>query len=107
MSKTPEAKVRDKCLEYAEHKRLQTGLVFHKRMHFGHGAANGWPDDLFVVCNCAHHWWVEFKREGGEATPLQAERHREMRLNGIDVCVINSLDGFKRKLHYLLGAHYE
>lgn len=78
-----EKDVRDTCIALA--KRLS---IFHKRMHFGPGAARGWPDDLFILPN-GHHWWVEFKRPGGKATELQERMHNQMRMYGADVSVID------------------
>lgn len=83
-----EADVRDKSIRLA--KRWQ---VFHKRMHFGYGAAGGWPDDLFVMAY-AHHWWVEFKRPGGTASELQLKTHAIMRDQGMDVSVIDTFEQF-------------
>lgn len=88
-----EKDVRDPCVRAAK----AYGDVKHKRMHFGHGTANGWPDDLFIFSN-GHHWWVEFKRPEGEATPLQAERHKEMRAYKADVSVIDDEDLFLLEL---------
>lgn len=88
VSKTPEAKVRDPCLLAAK----RAG-VLHKRMHFGRGAAAGWPDDLFVF-EGGRHLWVEFKRPGGSAAPLQEEVHRVLRGFGGDVIVIDDVAVF-------------
>lgn len=97
MSKTPEASVRDPSIKLAKRRG-----VYHKRMHFGKGAAAGWPDDLFLFRD-GRHWWVEFKKPGGEATPLQAERHREMRERGVDVSVIDDESTFRQELMLRLG----
>lgn len=82
-----EKEVRDACLRLAKKRG-----VLHKRMHFGRGAAAGWPDDLFI--NLGRHVWVEFKREGGAATPLQLEVHGQMRRHGALVYVVDSVDEF-------------
>ena len=90
MSKPLEKDVRDPCLKFAK----KFPDVLHKRMHFGHGTANGWPDDLFIFAN-GRHWWVEFKRPEGEATPLQDETHKKMKAYRADVIVINDEATFK------------
>lgn len=101
MSNKLEKQVRDPCIRTA--KRVG---VLHKRMHFGHGAANGWPDDLFLFRN-GHHWWVEFKAEGKEATPLQDERHRNMRAVMMDVSVIDDQIVFERELFGRMSEHHK
>lgn len=88
-----EKDVRDPSVRYAKHKG-----VFHKRMHFGQGAARGWPDDLFI--DNGKHVWIEFKRPGGVATELQLKIHAEMRLAGCTVYVVDTAEWFKRVLSY-------
>lgn len=88
-----EKDVRDASVRYAKRKG-----VYHKRMHFGQGAARGWPDDLFVVGG--RHLWVEFKRPGGKATPLQDKTHADMRAAGCVVHVVDDSEWFKRLLSY-------
>lgn len=93
MSNKLEAQVRDPSLRHTAANKLVT----HKRMHFGHGTANGWPDDLFLF-NDGHHWWVEFKATGKTATPKQAEVHKQMRYHKADVSVIDNFADFMREL---------
>lgn len=76
----------------------------HKRMHFGHGAAAGWPDDLFLFRD-GHHWWVEFKGEDGEATPLQIFTHDNIKLLHGDVTVIDSILDFGIEFAKRLALH--
>ena len=85
-----EKDVRDPSVKYAK----SFGDVMHWRMHFGHGVSRGWPDDLFVFKD-GHHWWVEFKRPGGEATPLQIETHKKLGGFMADVSVIDDEEDFK------------
>lgn len=85
--KKTEKQVRDACLRLAEKRG-----VLHKRMHFGRGAAAGWPDDLFL--DNGRSLWVEFKGTGKQATPLQQEVHKQMRGRGAMVYVIDNLDDF-------------
>lgn len=78
---------------------------YHKRMHFGPGAATGWPDDLFLFKadkihrdvvykegRDAEHCWIEFKRPGKAATPRQLLIHAEMREYGQHVYVCDNVD---------------
>lgn len=95
-----EKDVRDASLAIA--KKLR---VFHKRMHFGPGAARGWPDDLFMLPH-GHHWWVEFKRPGGKATELQNRMHNQMRMYGADVSVIDNAFDFDIELRKRLARKY-
>lgn len=88
-----EKDVRDASVRYAKRKG-----VFHKRMHFGAGTARGWPDDLFV--SSGKHLWVEFKRPGAIATPLQLKIHADMRAAGAVVHVVDDAEWFKRLLSY-------
>jgi hypothetical protein len=76
----------------------------YKRMHFGHGAATGWPDDLFMFRD-GHHWWVEFKGEGKEPRPLQEHVHDNIVLMRGDVSVIDNFELFKAEFDKRLGAH--
>lgn len=114
---TPEAAVRNPCLAMAKragfveaHDDLnnffgETGHAgVHKRMHFGHGAANGWPDDLFLFRD-GHHWWVEFKGEDGEATAIQKHTHGNIGLVWGDVSVINSVLDFGIEFAKRLATH--
>ena len=98
MGEITEKQVRDGCLSRAK----KLGLL-HKRMHFGHGAAAGWPDDLFVTWEGAHIW-VEFKRPGGEASPLQKHVHEQMRERGCIVAVVDSGEKFTAVLDKILLA---
>lgn len=78
---------------------------YHKRMHFGAGAATGWPDDLFLFTPKKFHddagyylhtispcCWIEFKRPGKAATPRQLLIHAEMREYGQHVYVCDNID---------------
>ena len=87
-----EKQVRDSCLSRAKKSGVQ-----HKRMHFGHGAAAGWPDDFFYF-GLRDAVWVEFKAEGKEASPLQREVHGHMRDHGQHVYVVDSVAQFEQIL---------
>lgn len=100
MSNKLEKAVRDPCVAMAK----RTHASLHKRMHFGHGSANGWPDDLFVFAD-GHHWWVEFKGEGKEAAPLQLHTHANMRDYKVDVSVIDSVLDFGVEFQRRLAEH--
>ncbi len=89
-----EADVRDPSVRYAKRKG-----VLHKRMHFGYGAARGWPDDFFA--DNGRSLWIEFKRPGATATELQLKIHAEMRAAGLTVYVVDDPEWFKRLLSYI------
>lgn len=88
-----EKQVRDGCLS-----RAKKAGVLHKRMHFGHGAAVGWPDDLFVFVD-GSHWWVEFKGEEGKVSPLQQHTHDFMIQYKMYVSVIRDVAAFEQELN--------
>ena len=100
MSNKLEKQVRDPAVAHAK-RHLR---VIHKRMHFGYGAASGWPDDLFVFAD-GHHWWVEFKREGGTPSSLQEHAHAALREFHGDVSVIDSAAQFRTEFALRLAAH--
>lgn len=64
---TPEAKVRDPVVAWAE----KAGFL-HKRCHYGAGE-NAWPDDIFIAPG-GIHVWTEFKAPGKHPTALQQHR---------------------------------
>jgi len=68
MSKTPEAKVRDPVIKYAE----RLGIV-HIRLYFGPGMHTGWPDDIFLIYD-GKPLFMEFKAPGKEPTKKQLYR---------------------------------
>ena len=109
MSNKLEKAVRNPSLAYAKRKgfKLSTAPLreldlndfvgVHKRMHFGNGAAGGWPDDLFVFSG-GHNWWVEFKGEEGAASALQKLVHDNLDLLDADVTICSSVEEFKAEL---------
>lgn len=52
------------------------------------GAATGWPDRLFLLPN-GRAIWLELKRVGGVATPLQLHRIETLRKLGHDAHVVD------------------
>jgi hypothetical protein len=93
-----EAKIRDASISLAKSLGAK-----HKRMHFGHGAAAGWPDDLFLFMG-GRSAWIEFKAPGKKATPLQAHVHEGMREYGQHVFVCDSIDSAREAFAQVLGA---
>lgn len=117
MSNKVEKAVRNACIAHAKRagfamstddlddfygKVVTAGL--YKRMHFGHGAANGWPDDLFLFRN-GHPWWVEFKGEGKEPAAMQAHTHGNIRTMCGDVSCIDTFEEFRLEFDARLGVH--
>lgn len=63
-----EQRLRTRCIAFAK----ACGWT-HIRLHFGRGAAKGWPDDLFLK-RPGRLVFVEFKAPGKEAKPIQHYR---------------------------------
>ena len=99
MANKLEKSVRDPSVRDAK----RHGVVY-KRMHFGHGAETGWPDDLFVFLD-GHHWWVEFKAPGKPPEPKQEHVHEEMRKTSMDVSVIDGYNEFCEAFVLRVQAH--
>jgi hypothetical protein len=68
-----EASIQKSVVAYAK----KRGVVCVKLHSPGFGSA-GWPDYLFLPLYPFRPWCIEFKREGGKLTPLQAQRHKEL-----------------------------
>lgn len=64
--------------------------VIHIRMHMGGGAAAGYPDDLFLFPNGVS-LWVEFKRPGRTADPLQVMRMKQLMDMGHPALVVDDI----------------
>ena len=94
-----ERDVRDPCVAWAKDHGWR-----HKRMHFGRGAARGWPDDYFYKDGVSV--WVEFKRPGKALEPLQRLRHRDMRLGGLHPWVTDDITHFKAILRREHWNHF-
>lgn len=73
------------------------------RMHFGPGAAVGWPDDWFLVPG-GRPLIVEFKRPGGETSAMQDHRIETLEKLGYDVHVIDNKDAAREALTSALAA---
>lgn len=82
MSKPLESKIERDAIKFAE----QQGWWVCKFVSPG---LNGVPDRLFI--RNGRHLFIEFKRPGGEATPQQLKRHREMRAHGAEIYVVDTL----------------
>ena len=93
LKKTTEKEVRDACIKWAKSKGW-----LHIRLHFGKGAARGWPDDVFI--RDGRHVWVEFKRPGAKPTKLQELRHVALYNAGAEVYVVDSLSDFLWAMPY-------
>jgi hypothetical protein len=88
MAKQTEQQVRRKCILYAK----ERGWV-HIRLHFGPGAARGWPDDLFLGFN-RKPVFVEFKGPKGVVSPLQWQRIMLLQDIGMYADVVRSFREF-------------
>ena len=77
--------------------------VIHIRMHFGGGATAGYPDDLFLFPNGVS-LWVEFKRPGREADPLQVMRMGQLMDMGHPATVIDDIGVGRACIRQFLDA---
>jgi len=84
-----EGYVRKTCIRLAQH----WGLL-HKRLHFGKGAATGWPDDVFIFHN-GTTLWVEFKSATGKTSKRQDLVIDKLRQRNCHVAVINDPADFE------------
>lgn len=70
--------------------RRNTGMVETKNGTRVHLAPPGTPD-LFVLLPSGQAWFVEVKTDTGTATPIQREKHAELRAAGGLVDVVRSV----------------
>lgn len=86
--------VSEKKLE-ADHRKIakRNGWFVEKIMKTGRG---GFPDRLYIKDGREVH--IEWKALGKKATPLQLERHAEMRAHGAEVYVVDNIDDANRIL---------
>lgn len=87
-----ESRIQAKTVAYA--KKLGYLVL---RLNYG-----GWPDRLFVTPN-GGHVYVEFKRPGSYASPLQRVRHEELRRRGCEVHLVSTYEQGVE----VLNAHLE
>lgn len=73
---TPEGKV----VAAAKKAAKDCGVVFI-RLSFGRGVATGWPD-IEILGPGGRSLWMECKRRGKDATPMQLERKRILEAYG-------------------------
>lgn len=94
-----ESTLENRCVKFAK----QRGWLSRKMNGMGF---NAWPDRLFLrpprrlgprrgLVN-RRPLWVEFKRLGEEATPMQAKLHEELRAFGQLVYVIDTYEEFTK-----------
>lgn len=86
-----ERDVRDPCVKWAK----DHGWL-HIRLHFGRGAARGWPDDVFIKKGRVS--FVEFKRPSGCPTALQQMRIKALCDERVQAFWTDSVNHFKAVL---------
>lgn len=88
MANKAEQALRRRCLRVAK----RNGWT-HIRLHFGAGAAVGWPDDVFM-----RKWrrivFVEFKAPGQYASPMQLHRQAMLEDMGFDSILVDDTQEF-------------
>lgn len=94
-----EQALRKACIRLAE----RNGWL-HIRLHFGPGAAAGWPDDLFVSPR-GEVVFVEFKRPNRpmRVSALQWQRIIALWKHRCQVVVANNVEIFKQNLGLVEG----
>ena len=96
-AKPLEASVEKRSIDFA---KLE-GVLSRKMNGAGFRA---WPDRAFMPPELEKgEWiaampilWIEFKREGEDLTPAQADLHAVLRKAGQRVCIARTLDEFKQ-----------
>lgn len=83
---TPEKKVQNPVIAYAEH--LGCKVI---RFYFGRGATTGWPDVLFLIPG-GRPLFIEFKAPGNEPTKKQARKIEILRELGYAACWTDSVE---------------
>jgi hypothetical protein len=71
------------------------GKLIARKFQAGSYGTNGWPDYEFLVPG-GKVFHVEFKAEGGACTPLQLQRHKELREIGHPVYVADNVPAGRR-----------
>jgi Holliday junction resolvase len=90
-----ESSIERAVVEYGK----RTGWVSIKLSTSGPRGAAGWPDRLFM--RRGKSVFIEFKRPGGKATPLQQSRHDQLVDAGYFVFVVDDVNRGKG----ILDAH--
>ena len=81
-----EASIQKAVVAYAK----QRGCIAIKQSTAGRFGTAGWPDYLIISLE-GRVMFMEFKRQGGEPTPLQDRRMSELRGNMIDCYVVDEV----------------
>jgi hypothetical protein len=73
--------------KWLKDEQLLPPAVWHKTNQKS-TATRGCPD--FIVVVAGRHLWFEFKRYGGELSPVQKFFHRRLREQGVEPFVVNT-----------------
>lgn len=90
-----EQELRLKCIKYAKSKGWT-----HLRLHFGPGAAKGWPDDIFLYPG-ARMIWAEFKAPDGVVSDIQKERIKTLKSLGCIAAACRNYEKFANAIDRL------
>jgi hypothetical protein len=85
VSKPKEKNIQDPVVAYAR----SLGCVAIKLSTLGRFGTSGWPD--FELLHSGRTLFIEFKAPGGVCTPLQLERHAQLRAVGHTVTVVSDV----------------
>jgi hypothetical protein len=104
MARGPEAKIQDTTVKWA--RQTYPGKLIARKFQAGRYGTNGWPDYDFLILKKIT-FFIEFKAPGADCTPLQLERHKELRALGFNVYVIDNVlagkEVIRREFEYASG----
>ena len=80
-----EKAVQKKVVDYAK----KLGFIAIKLSTNGRFGSAGWPDYMFIKNGKA--FFLEFKATGGEATPLQSERAKQLSVARFPVAIVDDV----------------
>lgn len=96
MAKSPERKVQDPAVTYANNLGIRT-----IRMYFGPGIQTGWPDVFFLIPG-GRPLFIEFKAPGNVPTPKQERKILILKKAGYNVTWTDNLFQAKRIIYNAL-----
>ena len=85
----PEAKIQKGVVEWA--RKEYKGVLLVRKNQAGRYGTGGWPDYEFNVIG-GHTFFIEFKAPGEKPTPLQLQRHKELRDLEFPVLVCDNVE---------------
>lgn len=81
-----EASIQKSVVDYAKRR----GCIAIKQSTAGRFGTAGWPDYL-IISPYGNVLFMEFKKEGGRPTPLQARRMEELAANRVEAYTVDDV----------------